>query len=488
MMRLARLTTWAMIAMLATACSTSPPTMPAPPRATTAAPIVEQPSYIAVPITARVVELEKALNARVPRTLWQIDETKKACVPAQRIFKGKLKITPDISCRIVGTAVRGPIKVGGSGEVLTISMPVSVQVAAKDIGRIIKSETATAAARVRATARLGMTANWQPTAKVDIDYSWTQVPGIELLGQRVKFARKVDPRLQKVVADLERTLPAEIARLNARRDAESAWRKGFTVLELNAKNPPVWLRVTPKRIAYGGYKIIGGDIQLYLTATALTETFVGPRPEARAPTPLPPLGFDRPSGNAKLFVPVIASYAELEPVLSKALGKLAKKGIVIPDVGQVAVQFGKVTIYGTDGGRLAVGIEIHAESPRKVLTPNGTVWLTGVPVNEPGSRVVRVRDLTIGASTDSPATNLLAAIALSPAIAATLQEALTENFERDYQKVLGKANAALASKRTGDFLLSAVLTKVDNGRVTAYGEGLYMPVTGTGAAMIRYVP
>ncbi len=216
------------------------------------------------------------------------------------------------------------------------------------------------------------------------------------------------------------------------------------MLELNAKNPPVWLRVTPKRIAYGGYRVVGGDIQLALTATALTETFVGPRPEPNTPTPLPPLAFDRRTGNAQLYVPVIASYAELEPVLMKA--------------------------------------------PRKVLTPTGLVWLTGVPVTEPGSRVVRVRDLTIGGTTDSPATNLLAQIALSPEMQATIGAALTENFERDYQKVLGKANAALASKRTGDFLLSAKLTDIENGRISAYGEGLYMPVTGRGSATIRYVP
>lgn len=489
MIEMAKRLIWTIAPALLAACtSTAPIPVPAPPRADTAPPVAQQPSYIAVPITARVVELEKALNARVPRTLWQIDEQKQDCVPAQRIFKEKLKITPDISCRIVGAAVRGPIKVGGSGAVLTLSMPVSVELAAKDIGRVIKSETATAAARVRATARLGMTPAWQPTAKVDIDYSWTKIPGIDVLGQRVKFGRKVDPRLQKVVADLERTLPAEIAQLNARAQAKEAWAKGFTTLELNEKNPPVWLRVTPKTISYGGYRIVGGDIQLYLTATALTETFVGPRPEASPITPLPPLGFDRKTGTAALYVPVIASYAELEPVLSKALGKLAKKGIDIPEIGPVAVRFGKVAIYGTDGGRIAVGIEIHAESPRKLLKPNGLVWLTGLPVNEPGSRVVRVRDLTISGSTDSPATNLLAQIALSPAMQGAIGAVLTENFERDYQEVLGKANRALASKRTGDFLLSATLTDIENGRITAYGQGLYMPVTGRGSATIRYVP
>lgn len=475
------------LAGLAASCSTTV-TSPAPPRVDTAAPIAEQPSYIDVPITAKIVELERALNARVPRVLWQIDEVKKACVPAQRIFKAKLKITPDISCRVVGAATRGPITVGGAGEVLTLSMPVNVQVAAKDIGHIIKQQTGTAGARVRATARLGMTAAWQPTAKVDIDYRWTQVPGTEVLGQRLKFASKVDPRLQKVIADLEQTLPRELSALNARTEAAKAWDKGFIALQLNAKNPPVWLRVTPQRIAYGGYRVVGKDIQLYLTATALTETFVGPRPETKKPTPLPPLGFDRPAANARLFVPVIASYAELEPVLAKALGKLAKKGILLPKLGRVTVRFGKVTIYGTTGGKIAVGIQIEAEEPNGILKPKGQVWLTGMPVNEAGSQVVSVRDLAITGTTDSPATNMLAQVALSADTQGAIQSAMTENFSKDYNEVLRKANAAIEAKQVGDFLLSAKLTKVENGRIEAYGQGLYMPVTATGAATIRYEP
>ncbi len=479
---------WVVVSIGVLAACSPTATTPPPPRVDTVPPVVQQPSLVEVPIAARVVDLERALNARVPRILWQIDEVKRACIPAQRIFGGRLKVTPDISCRIVGTATRGPISVGGSGALLTLSMPVNVTVAAKDIGRIIKQETATAAARIRATARLGMTPSWQPTAKVDIDYSWTQLPGIDILGQRVSFARKVDPRLRKVIADLEAQLPRELAALNARAQAQAAWNKGFVSLELNARKPPVWLRVTPQQVAYGGYRVNGGDIQLYLTATALTETFVGPRPDPNPPTPLPPLAFERPGSSARLFVPVTAAYDELEPVLARALGKLAARGVVIPNVGPVAVRFGTVTIYGTTGGRIAVGIGIEATGPGGVLHPKGVVWLTAIPVNAPGSQVVTVRDLQITGATDSAATNLLAAVALSADTQSAIQSSLTENFAKDYNKVLGKANAAIAAKRVGDFVLAARLVKVENGRVLAYGQGLYMPVSALGTARLTYAP
>jgi hypothetical protein len=111
-----------------------------------------------------------------------------------------------------------------------------------------------------------------------------------------------------------------------------------------------------------------------------------------------------------------------------------------------------------------------------------------MPVNEPGSQVVSVRNLAITGATDSPATNLLAQVALSADTQGAIQSALTENFAKDYNEVLRKANAAIEAKRVGDFLLSAKLTKVENGRIEAYGQGLYMPVTATGAATIRYAP
>ena len=83
------------------------------------------------------------------------------------------------------------------------------------------------------------------------------------------------------------------------------WSSGFTVLTLNEKNPPVWLRLTPLKVHYGGYTFRGDAITLNLGLEATTETFVGLRPEPPAPTALP----------------AVANYDQLEPVILRALQK-----------------------------------------------------------------------------------------------------------------------------------------------------------------------
>ncbi len=484
-------------------------TNPAPPRVTTASPIETEPSTIVVPISARVADLEAKLNAEVPLTLVEIDKettcvkaTKvSACVIPKLKCKGlkcqktgcevglkDAKITPDLSCRIVGQVTRGPIRLSGSGETIDLTMPVSATASAKDVGHIANSETATAAAEVRARIRLGMAGDWQPTAKVDIDYDWTEKPGISILGARITFAGKADPELAKVIARLEADMPKHIARLHPRERIAEGWKQGFTALMLNRTNPPVWLRVTPQKLRYDGYSLDKGELVLKLAALAKTETFVGKRPPDPVATPLPPPGQFAGNDGFRFHIPVVADYRELEPVLEKALRKLSRQTITVPAIGDVDAQFGKVTIYATTGNRLAIGVAMRVALPGEALSSTGTVWATGIPYNEPGSQRVLVRDLTIDGRGDDAAFDLMLAVVHAPVVMQTIADGLSQNFGRDYNKLLVKIDKALAEKRLGDFVLTARIDTVRNGVVTPFGQGVYMPVDATGVGALRYDP
>ena len=499
-----------LVALLLAACSRDA-SNPAPPRVTTPTAIPSHASTIAIPITARLADLQAMINAEVPKTLVEIDRQENACIPAQRLTacavpkleckKGlkcrkvgcevglkNARITSDISCRIVGQVRRGPITLSGAGDVIKLAMPVSATVQARDIGKVIKSETATAAAEVRANVRLGVSGDWQPGAKITIDYDWTQKPGIELLGKRITFAGKADPQLAKLIARLEAEIPRNLARLHARDQLATAWAKGFTVVQLNARNPPVWLRITPRQLRYDGYRVAGGDLVLDLAAMARTETFVGDLPPDPPVTPLPPPATLIGGEGFRFHIPVVADYAELEPVLEKALGKLSKKPITLPVVGVVRPSFGAVTMYATTGGRLAIGVEMSVATPRRLLAPRGTVWLTGVPYNEPGSQRILVRDLTIAGRPLSPSFALLLAVAQSKAVMAELQGALSQDFARDFNKIVTKAENAIAEKRLGRFQLKAQVTQLRHGIVQPVGQGLYLPVDATGTAALTFQP
>lgn len=481
----------------------------APPRVedSTAVPIAT--SRVVVPVKAELSALEAHLNRQIAPTLYTIDQREDVCVPPARITiclkhvrpckgdackdvpckvgKKNAAITPTLSCRIVGTVKRGPIRLTGKGDLIHLSMPVSGEVQAKDVGNIL-SETADARAEVRATIRLGMTPQWRPTAKVDIDYDWTKKPGIELLGKRITFAGKADPQLAKLIRKLEASIPDHLAKARVRERLESGWARGFTSVNLNRANPPVWMRITPHRLSYGGYDATGNDLVVKVELEAGVETFVGDRPFDPAPTPLPPSGrIDGPTGF-RLIAPVIADYAQLEPVLEKALVKLSAKPIVVPGIGEVKASFGKPTVYATTGERLAIGLPIKAQSVTLGVPSKGVVWMTGVPWNEPDSPVVRVRDLQVFGKTDRVVTDLLLSVAQSPSVVGQIEMALTQNFANDLNKLKVKIDKALTNKQVDDFLLNVNLTELRYGVVKPLGQGAYLPVEVSGTGSLRWHP
>lgn len=467
-------------------------------------------STISVPVRFDLDRLQADINRLAPAALWSIDE-RTTCIPPARVSvclrherkcKGKecrgvpckigverLRVSPPISCRIVGRVTRGAIRLSGKGSTIALAMPVHAEIQARDVGGVIRQETATGSALVRATVRLGIDGKWNPTAKVDLDYDWTDPPGIDFLGQRIRFARRADRALQKVIVDLERDLPRAFPKDVLRRDIAGAWHEAFTTIELNRERPPAWMRITPQGVGFEGYRISGRTLEARIAARAITETFVGDRPEPPSPTPLPPPLRDRPVGGLKFHIPVMADYRELEPVLKRALDKLASRPITLERIGPVTVAFGGVTIYPTTGGRLAVGIEASADVVRGPLSATrGKVWLTGLPYNEPGSEVVRVRDLHIYGQTDRAVVDLLAQLFLDDTVIATIQAALVQDFGRDYQKVVTAAREAIAERREKGFLLRAEIHQAEHGRVQVTGAGLYMPTEVTGTATISRLP
>jgi hypothetical protein len=444
-----------------------------------------------VPVSASLAMLEQRLNARTPTQLWQIDKQEPRCVPAKRVkvFGRKLKVTPALGCRIVGMVTRGRMRLGGSGDTLTISLPITALISAENVGGIIKKETATGAAMVRATAKLSIDRNWSPVAKVQIAYDWTDPPGIDFLGQRIRFAEKADAKLKGVVARLERDLPLELAKLRARDQLGDVWRQGFTSIQLNRERPPAWMRITPLKVGFGGYRIGGGRIVMELAAEALTETFVGDRPADPKPTPLPPPTRDAGPKGLRFYIPVLADFAQLEPVVHRTLVKLAAKGITLTGIGPVDAEFGKVTIYATDGGRLAVGVETKVKARNGLIgAAHGEIWLSAVPYNEVNSQVVRVRDLRIAGRTDNKAVNLLFSLFDDATVRERIHAALTHDFAKDYEKVLLAARKATSGRREGGFVLSADISSVENGPIKVTGQGLFLPVRALGTANIRYTP
>ena len=461
-----------------------------PPRAYDKIVPPKQTSLIAVPLDADISVIDTALERAIPRQLWAIDRHFDTCVEPQKvkIFGAKIPFTPKLGCTVTGQVTRGALRLRGEGEDILVDVPINAAIAARKVGGVL-SKTATGTAMAHARVRIVLSDDWTPRATIKLAYDWKQPPGIDLLGNRVLFTDNVDEKLAPILRGLERDLPRELSKIALRAKVEAAWRQSFTALMLNDSNPQVWMRVTPQRIAYGGYVINAHTLQLKLGMKALTETFIGPRPADPAATPLPPASHLREAGKLRMFVPVIADYAQLEPVILKALTKRAARPIEVPGLGPVDARFERITAYGTDSGRIAVGITVAAKQRSGTIgETRGLVWLTALPVNTPGTQVVRFDNLTVTGATDSIGGDLLLRLVNAPGIGDTVAQSLTQNFAGDVNDLLRKIRLAIVDNRQGDFLIHARVDSLQNGALKAAGEGLYLPVWATGEARVAYRP
>lgn len=475
---------------LLTACDRKVAVEP-PPRAIDKAPSPTQTSLIAVPINADTTALKRALERAVPKTLWTIDRRERACVKPQRVevFGRRVKVTPPIACTIVGRVTRGPLRLRGEGREIVVDVPLNATLAARDVGGVLKGETATGAAMAHARIRLDLTPDWRMQGKARITYGWTRAPGIDFLGKRITFTDEADTKLKPVVRDVEREVAREIARIDIRGQAADIWRQSFTALELNRENPPVWMRVTPQRILFGGYRIDGQRIRLDLGVEAITESFVSARPPNPEPTPLPRLIRETPQPRLDVRVPVVGDYAQLQPVVDRALAKRARRPFVLPELGPMMVKFGPSTIYGAPGGRVAVGVDVEAKlQARRGEPTRGRIWMTAILVNRPGSATVRFTDLSINGDTDGVGGDLLILLGRSEGFAPLIADALTQNFTKDLNELQGKIRRAIDQRREGAFVIRTRVDAFETGEIRAYGNGLYLPVRIVGGARVDYRP
>ena len=462
-----------------------------PPRAAATTILTPLVSSIALPVRLPLRLLENAVNDAVPAQLWAIDEPGRVCVPAARLklFKSKLKITPDIKCRIVGDVVRGPIRLSGRGPLINVEMPLSAMVQARDIGGIISHETATATALVTAELRPALTADGRLTARIQLAYDWQQEPGITLMGQRIRFTEKIDRKLAPVLAKAEIALSREMANAAIKGQIDDIWRQGFTVESLNRRDPAAWLRLTPKGLGVGAIYVEGDQLHIDAVLNAIAEVALGPAPLRPQPTPLPAItrAGETREGGLVLHTAVLSDYATLEPVIAKALAKLSAKGIILPQIGRVRVSFGRPTLYATGSGRLALGLDIAVRGPYQLLDTRGRVWLTARAETAPGSERVLIRDLQLVADhAEGMQLPLLLAVAVADPVRLALEQALTQDFGRDYNKLMAKIDKKLTAVKIGNFQLGGELHDIHHGKVLALGQGLYLPVEARGSARIDY--
>ncbi len=449
-------------------------------------------SVVVASIGVPLASLKRGLERDVPRRLWSIDRKLDECVPRKdvRVLGRDITQTPRIGCRIVGHARRGAITLRGRGDTLVARFPVTATVRAEDVGGIIKRETATGSAIVEVSARFSIGSDWRPKSDVGLTYRWAREPGIDFLGQRISFTDRADKELRGIIDGIERSLQRQLSRIHIRSDVTQLWEQGFTVLSLNRENPPVWLRMTPQNAGIGRFRVSGGRLSADVMLAAQTEIIVGEQP---ARPPATPLGGNVPVARESGFsavLPVLADYAQIEPVILRKLHKLAQKGIEKEGLGRLEVEFEDVTMFATQGGKIAVGVTATVEpvgnrTGRIWGASNGLIWLVGKPVTEAGSEIVGIEDLRIYGDMDKATGDLLIRVMAGEDVRRAIQNALVEDFRKDYDDIVKQARAGIETVTVGEITLNFDIASIEHGEIQVTGKGLFMPIEAKGTARAR---
>ena len=109
-------------------------------------------------------------------------------------------------------------------------------------------------------------------------------------------------------------------------------------------------------------------------------------------------------------------------------------------------------------------------------------------MNAPGSAKVSFIDLKVDGDTNGLKGDLLLGIAESEGFAPLIADALTQNFTRDLAELQGKIRRAIDQRREGAFVIRTRIDSFETGEITAYGNGLYLPVRMVGGASVDYRP
>ncbi|MER9124257.1 DUF4403 family protein [Mesorhizobium sp. M0959] len=458
-------------------------------------------STIVLPIKASLAEIQTRLNKEIPGTLYSVNEPRDACVPAGWIDKCilyapfssrciqrlKTKISPAIDCHVDGSVTRGTIQVTGSGQTLNLSVPIAVNVTVKgrgEIGRHIQ-ETANGNATVTAAVQADIDEDWNPKATVTPDYHWDKSIGVDVLGFRITFADKVDPKIKDALADLQGKLPGMLQDFKLKERVAKGWDKGFTAIKVNSA-PDVWLRFAPKTVGYKGYEVADGVIRLSLMAGGDAETFVGAKPADPAKVPLPPLVKDLPAAGFEFNLPISLDYAALETEAEKALKVNEKQVMDVPNFGKVDVTFTDVKIYQTTGNLLAIGVSIAADPPTSFLDTKGTIWLTGSVKIDNDAKRLSIDKLDVFGKTDSDTVDLLVSIVSIAPVNKAVRDAVSRDYSKDYEKSITEANKALNMQINDDLYFNGKLDSVAANSVSAGPTSVLVNLTAKGSGELGF--
>lgn len=429
-----------------------------------------QVSQISVPLSIDLAHVQSRANAELAARLHTIDENNVHCVKAKwlktKIF-GKMlktKISPDLYCDLRGHVDRrGDLVIGGSGNTLSLSLPIHTSVTAKTIGI---QETAKADATFFINATSGINSDWQATLDVHSDFRWDRRPEIRLLDLiKVTIGSKVEPKLREEMAKLEASVPAMLEELNLRGEVEKIWLDVQDPI-LISEVPQTWAVFIPTAVGFSGFSVSGQSLDTQVSIEGETRVFVGKQPQVEKVALLPLMQTAPEPGQFSLTVPIAVHENEVQALLDTV-----PSDTLTFDIDEGAALKGTLQVSNLDiemhaNGGLSLVADVHYDNRSNWLKAidifdwfdvEGHVELAVIPALDASKQMIYAQSLRLDSDTNSDLADILVDVMGIPIVRDVLAEQLKYDFSEELAEGIAEANAAMNQSVDGEVHISGAL-------------------------------
>lgn len=442
----------------------------APPRQAGQSALMTAQSHISAKIEFGLPAIERALERHVPRVLASFDDRATRCW-RRRILRREV----DVDCVFSGLVERtGPISLQAERGRLEGAVPIYGWVAGQGLGRLARlvHGAGEGALTVYAVARPRLRPDWTVALDMGEGFRWQEAPVIRVFGFNINIARYVEPRVRAQLGRVEAEAAAYLRSLDLRAKAETAWRNAFTPVKI-FDTPEIWLQMTPQTVAFAGTRARGDVLEGSLEMTGTAATFVGIKPPANAPTPLPALGADvSEPGRFEIVIPVAIDFNTVRAKLQDAISAMNVTGFAVRDE----------QVYPS-GDKVVFGLKLGSAQVDAV--GSNWIYLTASPASEASNEAVEFANLKLSAAGQALPESI-ADWFKDDAHLKSLQDRMRVAYQDELNMVVAAANARLTRSLGDGFRSEAHLTPSGPPKIQLLDDGMRIDFRAGGDLKILY--
>jgi len=230
--------------------------------------------------------------------------------------------------------------------------------------------------------RLSIDPNWKVnTITTPNGYKWISEPKVKLGFFEIPITSIIEKIMDRELPNLVKTVDAEVGKINLKPQVETAWKAVQEPFLIN-ETYQAWLKVTPQDIMMTPLGNKGRNVRVGIGMTAVTETFMGTKPNSAVMANVPGLKIvDKMDEKFEVGMITEISYPQLKKIASD---QIAGKTYEFQE-GKYKIKVDSLNMYG-HGDDIIVTTNLSGAL-------NGKVYLKGKPYFDAATTSIKIKDL-----------------------------------------------------------------------------------------------